>query len=230
MRTIIIGDVHGHSGSLNALLSFIKPEPGKDKLVFLGDLFDRGPDSYGVFCIVKQLAEAFTDDFILLLGNHEDYLLQPCLSKQQKNIWEHVGRNTTVTSFEMAGSHMEDSIPWLSEHVRLYWKAGGFQCVHAGLLIDPPEVNDLDTLIHNHETVIKNRYAGPLTITGHIALEHATWFAGDEETVEELSENNSLQLPKTGVICIDTGCGKGGKLTAIVIDRDMYTLYSMPEE
>lgn len=229
MRTIIIGDIHGCSKALQALLECVKPEEGKDRLVFLGDLFDRGPDSYQVFQIMQSLAERWGEGFILLLGNHEDYLLQPRLTKKQRRIWEQVGRQTTVSSFEKSGARMEDSIPWVKEHTCLFWKTDLFQCVHAGIMVDPPEVNDLETLVHSHETVLMNRYAGPLTITGHIALERATWFAGDGETTEELQENETLQLPETGVICIDTGCGKGGRLTAMVIEENRFTLQSVQE-
>ncbi len=229
MRTIIFGDVHGCSGALDDLIAQIKPEAGRDRLVFLGDLFDRGPDSFGVLQRVMNLAEQFGYDFILLLGNHEDYLMQPQLTRMQRMIWEQVGRQATVTSFEKSGAHMEDSIPWLKEHVRPYWKTDKFQCVHAGLMIDPPEVNDLETLVHSHEIVLKNRYAGLLTITGHIALEKATWFTGDGETTEELNEGVSLPLPERGVICIDTGCGKGGRLSAMLIDDQNFTLFSAPE-
>ena len=198
-------------------------------MVFLGDLFDRGPDSFGMFIRIKQLSESFGENFVLLLGNHEDYLLKPQLTKTQRMIWERVGRQTTVSSFENAGVHMEDSIPWLKHHVRLYWKGDGFQCVHAGLMIDPPEVNDLETMVHSHEIVQMNRYNGPLTITGHIALDKATWFAGDEETTKEYEDGVSYDLPATGIICIDTGCGKGGRLTAMIIEGNQFVLQSVSE-
>ena len=229
MRTIIIGDIHGCNGALETILEQIEPESGKDRLVFLGDLFDRGPDSFGVLQTVKRLDAIFKEEFILLLGNHEDYLLQPHLPKWQRQIWEHVGRQATVTSFKRAGSKMEEAIPWLKEHVRLCWRTDFFQCVHAGLMLEPLEVNDLNTLIHNHETVLKNQYSGLLTITGHIALEKATWFTGDGETIKELEEEENYLLPHNGVICIDTGCGKGGKLTAMVTDGKRFSLYSAPE-
>ena len=229
MRTIIIGDIHGCSSTLQALLECVKPEAGKDRLVFLGDLFDRGPESFQVFQVAQSLAERFGEEFVLLLGNHEDYLLQPHLTKQQRMIWDHVGRQATVSSFEESGSSMEEAIPWVKDHACLFWKTDLFQCVHAGIMVDPPEVNDLETLVHSHETVLMNRYTGPLTITGHIALEHATWFAGDGETTEELQENETLLLPETGVICIDTGCGKGGRLTAMVIEGNQYSLQSVQE-
>ncbi len=229
MRTIIFGDVHGCSIALDTIITQVRPEKGKDRIVFLGDLFDRGPDSFGVFQRIKELADEFGEDFILLLGNHEDYLMQPRLTRQQRMIWEQVGRQATAVSFGKAGGHMEDAVPWLKEHVRLYWKTGMFQCVHAGLMVDPPEVNDFATLVHRHDTVLMNRYTGPLTITGHIALEKTTWFAGDGETTEEPEENIPLVLPETGVICIDTGCGKGGRLTAMAVENREYILYSAPE-
>ena len=229
MRTIIIGDIHGCNVALQALLECVKPEVGKDRLVFLGDLFDRGPNSYQVYLMMQSLAEQFGEDFVLLLGNHEDYLLQPHLTKQQRLIWEHVGRQATVSSFLQSGASMEDAIPWIRGHSCLFWKTDLFQCVHAGIMVDPPEVNDLETLVHSHEIVLMNRYTGPLTITGHIALELATWFAGDGETTEKLRENEAIQLPETGVICIDTGCGKGGKLTAMVIEENQFILQSVQE-
>ena len=229
MRTIIIGDIHGCSKALDAVIRLAGPNPGRDRLVFLGDLFDRGPDSFGVLQRVRQLSDRFGNDFILLLGNHEDYLLQTKLSRRQHMIWERVGRQATVESFECAGQHMEDSIPWLKEHIRLYWKTNHFQCVHAGLKVDPPEVNDLETLVHSHEIVMMNRYAGLLTITGHIALEKATWYAGDGMTVKGYEEKGPYPLPETGIICIDTGCGKGGKLTAMIVEDDHFSLLSATE-
>ena len=229
MRTIIIGDIHGHHDALQALLEKVSPKAGQDRIVLLGDLFDRGPDSWKVLQTVKRMAEDFGKDFILLLGNHEDYLLQPRLTLRQRMVWEQVGRQATVNSFRTAGEKMEDAVPWLKEHVQLFWKTDGFQSVHAGLKVDPPEVNDLLTLVHDHDIVLENRYAGPLTITGHIALEKATWFAGDGETTEELEEDSDRSLPENGVICIDTGCGKGGRLTAMVISGTEFRLYSVPE-
>ena len=76
VRTIIFGDIHGCNHALRSLLEQIKPNPAKDQVVFLGDLFDRGPDSRDVLRTEQELSEAYQDRFVLLLGNHEDYLLQ----------------------------------------------------------------------------------------------------------------------------------------------------------
>ena len=228
MKTIIIGDVHGCDKPLHALLDRIQPG-AEDTLVMLGDLFDRGPDSYQVFQTVQKLAAELGERFILLRGNHEDYLLQPKLSLRQRMIWNHVGRGATVSSFASHRGKMEDAVPWLKAHCRLYWKGAAFQCVHAGLLIDPLEINDTQTLIHDHDVALRNIYSGPLTIVGHIALNEPTWFIGDRETIRTLPYNEWIDLPDRGVICIDTGCGKGGSLTAMIVENRRYILESVGE-
>jgi len=229
VRTIIIGDIHGYYGSLKTLLTQINPKPGQDRLIMLGDLFDRGPESREVFLTVKKLSELFQEDFILIRGNHEDYLLQSALSPRQMAIWEKVGRQATVRSFQLSGERMEDTIPWLKEHVSLFYRSDSLQCVHAGLLIEPIEANDLFTIVHDHEMARQNRYKGRITITGHIALKKAAWFAGDEETCVELTDHVTYELPRTGILCIDTGCGKGGRLTAMILNNQSYQLISVPE-
>ena len=48
-------------------------DPGSDdRLVLLGDLVDRGPDSLGVTEYARELSEELGPRFALLLGNHED--------------------------------------------------------------------------------------------------------------------------------------------------------------
>ena len=223
MRNIIIGDIHGCAKEFGELLDKVRPGL-EDRLILLGDLFDRGPDSWDVFQKVKRLEKAFGDRFILLRGNHEDYLLREKLTWMQKRVWEKVGRGTTAASFKAHGAKMEDAAPWLREHCRLFVRGEGFQCVHAGLLMDPIEVNDTQTMIHDHEIAMRNCYAGPLTVVGHIALEAPTWFAGDGETAEELEYGAWQPLPEKGIICIDTGCGKGGALSAMIAEGKRYRL------
>ena len=230
MRTIIIGDIHGCSGALRLLLAKILPDEKADRLILLGDLFDRGPDSWGVFQMVKELADKFGDRFVLLRGNHDDYLLTPKLSISMRLVWERVGRGTTVKSFKAHGEKMEDTAVWIGEHVVPFYRGEGFQCVHAGLKVDPIEMNDYYTMIHDHGVAMENRYAGPLTIVGHIALEKPTWFPGLEQPVKQIPEGTWQELPQRGVICIDTGCGKGGRLTGMVIEDGKFILHSAGEE
>ncbi len=222
MRTIIIGDIHGCNHALTTLVEKIRPS-GEDYLVLLGDLFDRGPDSWEVFQTVMELADTFGERFALLLGNHEDYLLRPKLSLMERIVWDRVGRAATVASFRKHGEKMEDCIPWLKEHASLFWK-GEVQCAHAGIKVDPIEANDRQTLLHDHDLVLCNQYAGPLTITGHIAIANPTWFTGDGENTKILPYETWRPLPDHGVICIDTGCGKGGNLTAMLVEGGQFRL------
>ena len=229
MQTIIIGDIHGCSAALRRLLDKLQPDRGQDRLILLGDLFDRGPDSWGVLQIVRSLASAFGDRFVLLRGNHEDYLLSEKLTFGQKLVWERVGRRATVKSFRSHGEEMEAAIPFLQEHCRTYYSGEDIQCVHAGLMVEPIEVNDAQTMIHDHGVALRNHYAGPITVTGHIALDKPTWFAGDGETVRTLPFGEDLTLPQKGTLCIDTGCGKGGRLTGMKLSGNIYRLESTAE-
>lgn len=226
MRNIVIGDIHGCNKELCALLDKVKPEK-EDRVILLGDLFDRGKESWEVFHTVKSLQRTYGERFVLLRGNHEDYLLREKLTLMQRRIWDKVGKGTTVASFQAHGEKMEDAAPWIRERCRMYYKGEGFQCVHAGLLVDPIEVNDTETMIHDHGIALRNCYKGPLTIVGHIALGDPMWFKGDEETTEILPYGEWEELPEKGTICIDTGCGKGGKLTAMVIEDGKYQLICM---
>jgi len=70
----IVGDVHGE---IDALLSLMRhlgyatdgTHPEKKRLVFVGDLTDRGPDSPAVIDLVKSLADAGRAQCVL--GNHD---------------------------------------------------------------------------------------------------------------------------------------------------------------
>ena len=74
----IIGDIHGEISALESLLEHLGyDEDGKHpedrKLVFVGDLVDRGEDSWAVYKRVRALLE--TGMAYCILGNHELNLL-----------------------------------------------------------------------------------------------------------------------------------------------------------
>lgn len=75
----LIGDVHGEFDALSTLLARLgyaagRPHPAGRKLVFLGDLVDRGPDSVGVLRLVHRLMDSGVA--LAILGNHEMNLLR----------------------------------------------------------------------------------------------------------------------------------------------------------
>ena len=71
MKTAIIGDVHGALAPLKALVAKLQLGAG-DRLVFVGDLVDKGPDPAGVVKFVRHLSESAPYEVVLVEGNHED--------------------------------------------------------------------------------------------------------------------------------------------------------------
>ena len=67
-RLIAIGDVHGCHRELEDLLLKLKLQRD-DRVVLLGDLINRGPDSSKVIALAREYAH------VSLLGNHELRLL-----------------------------------------------------------------------------------------------------------------------------------------------------------
>ena len=75
----VVGDVHGELDALLALLAHLGYDADgghRDgrRLVFVGDLCDRGPDSPGVVALVKRLVDS--GRALATLGNHEINLLR----------------------------------------------------------------------------------------------------------------------------------------------------------
>ena len=70
-----IGDVQGCLEPLQRLLRAIEFVPSRDRLVFAGDLVNRGPDSLGVLLWCWQTSEAHAGSVTSVLGNHDLHLL-----------------------------------------------------------------------------------------------------------------------------------------------------------
>lgn len=75
MRIFTIPDIHGRLDLLLKLLHILITEHTldltKDKLIFLGDMIDRGPDSKGVLDTIMELKAKYPDNVVVLAGNHE---------------------------------------------------------------------------------------------------------------------------------------------------------------
>ena len=68
-RDFVVGDLHGHRTALLSLLAEVDFNPAQDRIFSVGDLVDRGPDSFET---LRLLQEPW---FYAVRGNHEDMLL-----------------------------------------------------------------------------------------------------------------------------------------------------------
>jgi len=68
-RTIIVGDIHGDLDSLRNIVKSVKSD--EYILIFLGDYIDRGPSQIEVLAGLLNLALRYSENIILLRGNHE---------------------------------------------------------------------------------------------------------------------------------------------------------------
>ena len=110
-RTIFIGDVHGCLEELQAMITRLKVTD-KDRVIMLGDLINRGPNSAGVVRFVHNAG------FESLMGNHEDeYLAEFRFEDRYARLREELGHE------------LHD---WIQARP-LYIEGERFMAVHAGL-------------------------------------------------------------------------------------------------
>ena len=69
-RVFVVGDIHGHLATLRALIHRLNLRK-QDRLICLGDMIDRGPDSAGVINLIRR-----DERIVCIKGNHEHMALQ----------------------------------------------------------------------------------------------------------------------------------------------------------
>ena len=81
-KVYVIGDVHGHLATFRALIHRLNLSLD-DRVVCLGDMIDRGPDSAGVMRLIRS-----DERIICLKGNHEHMALQSITPDGQVELWQ----------------------------------------------------------------------------------------------------------------------------------------------
>ncbi|MDY6783986.1 MAG: metallophosphoesterase family protein [Cyanobacteriota bacterium] len=127
-RRIFIGDLHGHYDALMTLLDAIAIA-SDDRVYFVGDLIDRGPDS------AKVVEFVMNNNFTCLLGNHEQMLLDvmenPDLPYHFRQSWLYSGGQSTLESYGEGGIPAEH-LQWFKT-LPPYLDLGDIWLVHAGV-------------------------------------------------------------------------------------------------
>jgi serine/threonine protein phosphatase 1 len=129
-RTLAIGDIHGCDVALTTLLARLSIAPD-DTVVVLGDAVDRGPASRQVVERLRQLSGECR--FVLILGNHEEMLLEAIDHGAGIEAWLRYGGAATLVSYGgdprmIPAAHLD-----LMRSGRDYWEAGRDIFIHANL-------------------------------------------------------------------------------------------------
>lgn len=97
-RLFAIGDIHGNLEALSTLIDSLDLQE-EDRLIFLGDYVDRGPDSRAVIDYLIALEKKYHCHFIL--GNHEEIMLQSIDGDRRYiELWGQIGGNKTLMSYD----------------------------------------------------------------------------------------------------------------------------------
>ena len=122
MATYAIGDVQGCFEPLQRLLDYLRFSPATDRLWFVGDLVNRGPQSLEVLRFVKSLGDAA----ITVLGNHDLHLVLQAAG------FGKASKEDTLDAV-LAAPDRDDLLAWLRS-CPLFHVEGEWAMVHAGLL------------------------------------------------------------------------------------------------
>ncbi|MBL6763977.1 MAG: serine/threonine protein phosphatase [Verrucomicrobiae bacterium] len=207
MRTFAIGDVHGCLDTLIAVLEQARPD-ADDRIVFLGDYVDRGPDSRRL--IDWLIAESSTRNLVTLRGNHEIMMLESRYNPLLCRNWLACGGLATLDSYGWQGrrdwpalvpqSHwdfLENTAAWLETEKFIF--------VHANA------VPNLPMQRHNQEQLFWDKC--------HSLPPHCT---GKRVIVGHTRQTSGIPREFEGGVCIDTAAVSGHWLTCLDVDSGNY--------
>ena len=226
-RTAIIGDVHGCIDELIVLMDRLDLRED-DRLVFIGDLIDKGPDSAAVVRLASTLSQQL--DVTLIVGNHEDKFLR---------FYEHLGNDDAAISTMKGIENYESLASDLSEFDVEFLRSGfllkffddpDLTLVHGGICASIG-LAGRESISYEQRSKKDNHHL--LTMTRNVSGK-GKFLGLDVETPDMrywanayLGEygkvvfghqpfNNVKIFPHA--VGIDTGCVFGNELTAMVLE------------
>ena len=122
MATYAIGDLQGCFGSLQELLAEIGFSATRDRLWFVGDLVNRGPQSLEILRFVKAMGERA----VVVLGNHDLHLLMVAETSAKPHRQDTLGAILDAVD-------RDELLAWLRGRPLMHAE-GEYAMVHAGLL------------------------------------------------------------------------------------------------
>jgi serine/threonine protein phosphatase 1 len=205
-RLLAVGDIHGCDEELRTMLAAIDPQPS-DKIVFLGDYVDRGPNPKGVIDQLIELRDSARCTTVFLRGNHEDMFLS-FLGEHGSHgeaFLFNGGRSTLVSYGVRSGvprSRVAAMLPpahlEFLRALELCHVVDPYVFVHAGISpLHSLEEQREEDLLWIREEFIRNRHRLAKTVIfGHTPQREVLW-----------------HLPYK--IGLDTGCVYGNKLSCL---------------
>ena len=184
---------------MESLIELVRPN-SQDTLVALGDFVDRGIDSKRV---LEQLIELETRcRLVPILGNHDEMMLSSAHSRSAFDFWMNCGGQATLDSY---GEQARISSIPLSHFEFLkrcldFYETDGLFFVHANYQAD----QQLD-----QQSPKVRRW---LSLEVHLPEPH---MSGRTAVVGHTPQPHHRILDLGHLKCLDTGCGHGGKLTAL---------------
>jgi len=202
-RVIAIGDVHGCIDELQDLLRECDYRPG-DLVVFLGDLVSKGPDSFAVVQMAREIGA------IGVRGNHDFEVVrwhQAIKSGVDPPVVgsEHFHIANCLTKADMKWMY---SLPWYISSPDL-----GALFVHAGFVSGIRLAKQNPRLMMNMRSILPD---GTVTSKFFNNWPWARLWDGPQTVLFGHDADRGLQQYEHA-IGLDTGCVYGGRLTACIL-------------
>ena len=204
----IIGDVHGCYDELCALLKKLGYPRDDRKIIFLGDLCDRGPKNVEVLRLVMSMVKSGAA--YCVAGNHDVKLLRKL---NRANVQVSHGLAITIEQLsEESEEFIAEVKDFLDGFISHYVFDGGKLVVaHAGIkekYHGRGSAKIRDFCLYGDTTGETDEYGLP------VRLPWANEYRGRATVVYGHTPTPEVEIVN-GTFCIDTGCVFGGKLTAL---------------
>ena len=220
-RNIIIGDVHGCLNELKSLLEKVQYTPRYDRLIFVGDIVDRGPNSVETIQFVRELAEKHK--VVSVMGNHEEkYVRYRNWQLKVQETGKIIPMNFPVTKKEIFSKLSETDHNWLQSNP-YYYHSNGFLVVHGGVCKRRHlKLEDLDKKKYKSRLLMLRKIDpdGKMRSINSPPEENDRYWSADYDgrfdTVIYGHDPGTDVRIFAYAFGIDTGCCFGGKLTALI--------------